>query len=67
MPATETKKSTEISSHTTSKIAALRAYRRTRGLCQYCVEKYSRGHKCAAQVQLRAVQELWDLFQGELD
>jgi hypothetical protein len=24
-----------------------------------------RGHKCAATVQLHAVQELWGLFQGD--
>jgi hypothetical protein len=69
MSATDAKKSTETNSQTTSdnKIAALHAYRRSRGLCQYCVEKYSRGHKCAAHVQLHAVQELWDLLQGEPD
>jgi hypothetical protein len=35
-----------------NKVAALRAYRRARGLCQYCAEKYVRGHKCAPTVQL---------------
>jgi hypothetical protein len=34
------------------KIAALRAYRRARGLCQFCAEKWSRGHKCASSVPL---------------
>jgi hypothetical protein len=32
------------------KVAALRAYRRERGHCQYCAEKWSRGHKCAPTV-----------------
>jgi hypothetical protein len=64
MPATEAKKSSEATSHTTSdnKIAALHAYRRAWGLCQYCAKKYSKGHKCAEQVHLHAVQKLWDLL-----
>jgi hypothetical protein len=35
-----------------SKVVALMAYRRACGLCQYCAEKYARGHKCAPTVQL---------------
>jgi hypothetical protein len=34
------------------KVTALPAYRRARGLCQFCAEKWARGHKCAQQVQL---------------
>jgi hypothetical protein len=52
---------------TDSKVAALRAYHRARGLYQYCAEKYVRGHKCAPTVQLQAVQELWGLFQTDSD
>jgi hypothetical protein len=45
----------------------IRAYHRARGLCQYCTEKYVRGHKCAPTVQLQAVQELWGLFAVDSD
>jgi hypothetical protein len=45
-----------------NKVAALRAYRKATGLCQFCAEKWARGHKCAPTVQLQAVQELWDVL-----
>jgi hypothetical protein len=65
----EAKKVTDVvrSSPVDSKVAALHAYRRAKGLCQYCAEKYFRGHKCAPTVQLQAVQELWDMLQSEVD
>ncbi|WVZ95411.1 LOW QUALITY PROTEIN: hypothetical protein U9M48_041179 [Paspalum notatum var. saurae] len=47
--------------------SALRAYRRARGLCVKCAEKWSKGHRCAEAVQLHAVQELLELFQLEDD
>lgn len=50
---------------TDDKIAAMRAYRRARGLCMKCAEKWSYGHQCAPTVQLNALQELWELFQLE--
>lgn len=50
----------------TDKLASLRAYRRARGLCQYCAEKWDKGHKCAQTVQLHAIQEVWDLLNPEL-
>jgi hypothetical protein len=37
------------------KLSALRAYRRAQGLCQYCAEKWVRGHKCAHKIQLHAL------------
>lgn len=46
-------------------MATLRAYRRARGLCDKCAEKWHRGHTCAATVQLQAIQEVWELFSGE--
>lgn len=46
-------------------MAALRAYRHSRGLCYQCAEKWTRDHKCNKQVQLHVVQELWDLFTCE--
>ena len=47
------------------KISALRAYRRARGLCDFCAEKWFRGHKCASAISLHAMQEIWDLFHLE--
>jgi hypothetical protein len=41
---------------------ALRAYRRARGLCDQCAEKWSRDHKCAPTVRLNAMEEVFDLF-----
>ena len=45
--------------------AALRAFRRAKGLCMRCAEKWGRDHKCAASVQLHVVQELMELFHLE--
>lgn len=47
------------------KVAALRAYRRARGLCHRCAEKWSPDHRCPQAIQLHAMQELWDLCQLE--
>lgn len=44
------------------KMASLRAYRRARGLCELCAEKWVRGHRCSTSIQLHAMQEVWDLF-----
>jgi len=44
------------------KMASLRAYRRARGLCERCAEKWVRGHRCSTSIQLHAMQEVWDLF-----
>jgi hypothetical protein len=49
------------------KLAALHAYRRAKGVCQRCAEKWSRDHKCPPIVQLHALQELWELYQGDED
>eukprot|EP00267_Zea_mays_P054154 XP_020407373.1 uncharacterized protein LOC103652751 [Zea mays] len=48
-----------------SKVASLRAYRRARGLCQYCADKWVKGHKCSPTIQLHVMQELWDLLTPE--
>jgi hypothetical protein len=48
-------------------VEALRAYRKARGLCQFCAKKWSRGHKCVPTVQLLAVQELWEVLSGASD
>lgn len=46
-------------------IASLKAYRRDRGLCDKCAEKWRHGHKCATTVQLHVMQEMWDLLADE--
>ena len=47
------------------KLADLKAYRRARGLCDHCGEKWSRDHKCAAKVGLNVLDELYALFSNE--
>lgn len=49
------------------KFSALRAYRRARGLCDKCAEKWRPGHKCSPTVQLHVVQELFELFAMQAD
>jgi hypothetical protein len=40
--------------------SALKSYRKSRGLCFVCGEKWGPGHKCATSVQLHVVQEMFD-------
>jgi hypothetical protein len=47
------------------KLADLKAYRRARGLCDHCKEKWSREHKCAPQVGLHVLDELYALFSAD--
>jgi len=47
------------------KLADLKAYRRARGLCDHCGEKWNRDHKCALQVGLHVLDELYALFSDE--
>lgn len=47
------------------RVAALCNYRRARGLCFKCGERWGQGHQCAAMVQLHVVEELWELLQAE--
>jgi hypothetical protein len=44
------------------KLADLKAYRRARGLCDHCGEKWQRGHTCAQQVNLHVLDEIYALF-----
>jgi hypothetical protein len=46
----------------TDRVASLKSYRRARGLCDRCAEKWFRGHKCPNTVQLQAIEEVWDLL-----
>lgn len=46
-------------------VGALRAFRRARGLCFTCGEKWDPQHKCGQTVQLHVVQELVEMLQGD--
>ncbi|CAO2169811.1 unnamed protein product [Urochloa humidicola] len=68
-PSVEVKKSSEqvkINS-AEDRWRALKSLRRSKGLCQYCAEKWSRDHKCADSVQLHVMQELLQVFHIEDD
>jgi hypothetical protein len=52
------------SSATDSKLAAVKAYRRTLGLCFKCGMKWSKDHTCSQQV-LYVVEVLWESFSNE--
>lgn len=48
------------------KVAALKNYRRSKGLCFKCGEKWGRQHKCPATVSLNAMEQLWSyVTEGE--
>lgn len=49
------KDSTPLLSHA-DKLESLRRYRRAKGLCDKCAEKWSPGHKCVATAQLHAME-----------
>jgi hypothetical protein len=40
-----------------NKLSTLRAYRKARGLCIHCAEKWAPGHKCSPNLQLHVLQE----------
>ncbi|RLM69686.1 uncharacterized protein C2845_PM17G07550 [Panicum miliaceum] len=46
-----------------TKFAALMAYRKAKGLCYKCGSRWQPGHKCATNVPLHVVEELWQLVQ----
>lgn len=50
---------------TDDKLSALRAYRRAKGLCYTCGERWSREHKCGPTVQLHVVEELWEMLSAQ--
>jgi hypothetical protein len=43
----------------------LRAYRKAKGLCFTCGEKWARDHQCKGSVQLHVVQEMLEFLQAE--
>lgn len=48
-----------------SKVASLRAYRRARGLCRFCAEKWAKCHKRSPTIHLHVMQELWDMILSD--
>jgi hypothetical protein len=58
--AVEEKRAQEQRSGNGDRWTSLRAYRRSRGLCFTCGEKYGRDHQCKTTIQLHVVQELID-------
>jgi hypothetical protein len=52
---------------TDEKWQTLKAYRRSKGLCFVCGEKYSRDHRCKTSIQLHVVQEMIDYLQVSED
>jgi hypothetical protein len=61
----ESSRAAQASVTADAKWIALRNYRRARGQCYTCGERYSREHQCKGTVQLHVLQEVLDLFQGE--
>lgn len=61
------KRSVEVqkTSQSEDKWSALRNYRKSKGLCFVCGEKWSKDHMCKSSVQLHIVQELIDHIQSE--
>lgn len=43
---------------------ALRAYRKSKGPCFICGERWAREHHCKQEVQLHVVQEMLDYVQS---
>jgi hypothetical protein len=44
-----------------SKLSALRDYRRAKGLCFKCGERWGHLHRCSTSVPLHLVEEMWEL------
>jgi hypothetical protein len=49
-----------------AKLNTLRDYRRARGLCIRCGEKWSRDHRYPEHIQLHVLQEVWDLCHSDI-
>lgn len=56
------RRGTEGARADTSKVKALRDYRRARGLCFKCGERWGQDHTCPTSVQLHVVEEMLELF-----
>lgn len=64
-PSEPTRVSSSTPSTGTNKLNTLRAYRRARGLCFKCGEKWDPQHQCSQTVQLHVVEELLDMLNCE--
>ncbi|KAM0873874.1 hypothetical protein ACQ4PT_037799 [Festuca glaucescens] len=56
---------TRYNSEHGNKLQTLRDYRRARGLCFKCGEKWGRDHTCAATIQLHIVEELLEFMRAD--
>lgn len=65
-PVTEDRRGLESARAREDRLAALKSYRRSKGLCFVCGERWSKDHKCATSVQLHVVQELLDHLQSDV-
>lgn len=61
-PIQEERKNVDQSRVRDEKLSALKAYRKSKGLCFTCEERWSKEHKCANSVQLHVVQELLEVI-----
>jgi hypothetical protein len=43
--------------------SSLKAYKRSKGLCFICGERWARDHQCKASIQLHVVQEMIECMQ----
>lgn len=60
--AVEDRKMTDSSKNKQSgedKLSALKNYRRSKGLCFKCGEKWGPNHKCPTSVSLSAIEDFW--------
>lgn len=47
------------------KLSSLKSYRRSKGLCFKCGEKWSPGHKCPPIVSLQVMEEVWQYLNTD--
>lgn len=62
-PAPEEKKKVEEKPPWAEQFSSLKQQRRARGECFKCGDKYQPGHRCPKNVDLKVVEELWELLQ----
>lgn len=63
----EEKKGAESAKTKEDRLATLKSYRRSKGLCFTCGERWGKDHKCSPSVQLYVVQELLDNLQEDTE
>lgn len=62
-PAVEDKRPANKGPSVDDKLSTLRSYRKAQGLCMRCGEKWGPGHRCAPQLQLHVLQEVFNLCE----